>query len=88
MVQAANYGEAINAAFIRFFNEARDLDDSRQRGMSVILQRARAGMARLLQIGLPEWPRFVEAFFALDLDGEYSVSRERVDLAFMRHMNA
>lgn len=65
MVQAANSGEAINAAFTRFFNEARDLDDSRQRGTSVILRRAWAGMARLVQTGLLEWPRFVDAFFAL-----------------------
>ena len=82
MVQAANSGEAIDAAFTRFFNEAR------QRRMSVILQRARARMARLVQTGLPEWPRFVDAFFALDLDGGYSVGRAPVDLAFLRHMNA
>lgn len=84
MVQAANSGRAIDAAFTRFFNEARDLDDASQLGMCVVLQRARARMAHLVQTGLPEWPRFVDAFFALDLDGEYSVSRERVDLAYER----
>lgn len=87
MVQAANSGQAIDAAFTRFFNKACDLDDASQRGVSVILQRARARMTRLVQTGLLEWPRFVDASFALNLAGEYSVSKERVALAFLRHMS-
>lgn len=87
MVQVANSNQAIDAAFARFFNEARALDAARQRGMRVILRRLRARMAGLLETRARWWPRFVNAFFALSLDGAYSASSDRVGLTFLADMN-
>jgi hypothetical protein len=74
-VQAAESNHAIDLAFTRFFNEARDLDADRQGEVCGVFWRVRVRLAGMLTNLLPWWPDVTDAFFALARDGAYLVSR-------------
>lgn len=74
-VQAAETNQAIDVAFTRFFNEARELDAERQGEVGSIFRRVQVRLAGTLTNLLPWWPDVADAFFALARDGAYLVSR-------------
>lgn len=72
---AAESYQAIDPAFTRFFNKARELVADRQGKIRGIFARVQMRLAGTLTNMLPWWPDLADAFFAIARDGAYLVSR-------------
>jgi hypothetical protein len=87
-VREAESIEGIDRAFRCFFHGTRELDAWRLAVLRLEFEQLRRNMDGLLATDGRRWMCFVDAFFALALDGSYPARNYQVGVFFLAAMNA